>query len=272
MNRTGLVIALAVAVATGLVFALWPQLDLELAAPFFDEGKRQFVRASDPAYWRLRDGVSWLITLIAMPAVVALVLKLVFPRRPLLIPGRAMLLMLLTLALGPGVVSNLVFKENWSRPRPIDVAEFGGAEHFRPWWDPRGDCPKNCSFVAGEPSGAFWTLAPAALAPASWRALAYGGALCFGAAVGLLRMAAGAHFFSDVVFAGVFTFLVIWLTHGWLYRWPRTRTTDEAVERVLELGRAKQSVTPVPRLDPGIHPSSQERIARKGRVEPAHDD
>ena len=71
--------------------------------------------------------------------------------------------MLLTLVLAPGVVANLVFKEHWSRPRPIDVTEFGGSEHFRPWWDPRGDCPKNCSFVAGEPSGAFWTLAPAML-------------------------------------------------------------------------------------------------------------
>jgi membrane-associated PAP2 superfamily phosphatase len=241
MNRTGLVTALAVAVTAGLIFAIWPQLDLELAAPFFDAGKREFLRASDPAYLRLRDAVSWLIALIAMPAVVALVGKLAFPRRPLLIPGRAVLLLLLTLALGPGVVSNLVFKENWSRPRPIDVAEFGGAEHFRPWWDPRGDCPKNCSFVAGEPSGAFWTLAPAALAPAPWRALAYGGALSFGAAVGLLRMAAGAHFFSDVVFAGVFMFLVIWLTHGWLYRWPRTRITDAAVERALELGRVERS-------------------------------
>ena len=59
-------------------------------------------------------------------------------------------------------------------------------------------------------------------------------ALAFGAAVGVLRMAAGAHFFSDVVFAGVFAFLVIWLTHGWLYRWPRTRITDEAVERRIE--------------------------------------
>ena len=58
--------------------------------------------------------------------------------------------------------------------------------------------------------------------------------MTFGAAVGVLRMAAGAHFFSDVVFAGVFAFLTIWLTHGWLYRWRRTRTTDEAVERALE--------------------------------------
>ena len=201
-------------------------------------------------YWRLRDAVSWLITLIAMPAVLAIVVKLVRPRGPLLIPGRAIILMLLTLALGPGLVTNLMLKENWSRPRPIDVAEFGGAEHFRPWWDPRGDCRKNCSFVAGEPSGAFWTLAPAALMPPQWRALAYGASLAFGAAVGLLRMAAGAHFFSDVVFAGVFTFLVIWLTHGWLYRWPRTRITDEAVERALELGRAEKTSRDGAKSDP----------------------
>ena len=86
---------------------------------------------------------------------------------------------------------------------------------------------------AGEPSGAFWTLAGAAVVPPHWRALAYATALAFGAAVGILRMAAGAHFFTDWVFAGVFSFLVIWCTHGWLYRWPRTRTSDEAVERAL---------------------------------------
>jgi membrane-associated PAP2 superfamily phosphatase len=250
MNRTGLAIVLSIGATVGLIFGVWPQLDLQLAAPFFDADKREFVRASDPVYWRLRDVVSWLITLIAMPAVLAIVVKLVRPRGPLLIPGRAIILMLLTLALGPGLVTNLVLKENWSRPRPIDVAEFGGAEHFRPWWDPRGDCRKNCSFVAGEPSGAFWTLAPAALMPPQWRALAYGGSIAFGAAVGLLRMAAGAHFFSDVVFAGVFTFLVIWLTHGWLYRWPRTRITDEAVERALELGRVEKSSREGAKSDP----------------------
>ena len=47
-------------------------------------------------------------------------------------------------------------------------------------------------------------------------------------------MAASAHFFSDVMFAGVFAFLVIWLTHGLIYRWSATRISDEAVERALE--------------------------------------
>ena len=64
--------------------------------------------------------------------------------------------------------------------------------------------------------------------------MAYGAALTFGVGVSLLRMAFGAHFFTDVVFAGVFTFLIIWLVHGWLYRWRATRTTDAAVERTLE--------------------------------------
>ena len=243
MNRTGLVIALAVAAVVGVVFGLRPDLDLKLAGLFFDPERGGFWRAYDPPYLRARDAATWVITLVAMPAVVALAFKLIRPQRPLLIPGRAVVLMLVTLALAPGVVANLVFKEHWGRPRPIDVTEFGGTEHFRPWWDPRGDCPKNCSFVAGEPSGAFWTLAPAAVVPQQWRALAYGAALTFGAAVGLLRMVAGAHFFSDVVFAGVFSFLVIWLVHGSLYRWGRTRISDATVDGVLERITMLQSAT-----------------------------
>ena len=83
-------------------------------------------------------------------------------------------------------------------------------------------------------AGAFWTMAPAALAPPAWRPAAYAAAVAFGAGVGVLRMSFGGHFFSDVAFAGVFTFIIVWLVHGWLYRWPRTRTTDEAIEQGIE--------------------------------------
>src|SRR5438552_1433622 len=178
--------------------------------------------------------VAWLVVVAAMLAGCDKCGNWLSPIGPLVMPARAVVLTLVTLALAPGGVANLVLKEHWVRPRPIDVTEFGGDEHFRPWWDPRGDCPKNCSFVAGEPSGAFWTLAGAAVVPPHWRALAYATALAFGAAVGILRMAAGAHFFTDWIFAGVFSFLVIWLIHGLIYRWPRTRISDAAVERALE--------------------------------------
>jgi membrane-associated phospholipid phosphatase len=233
MNRTGLLIALAVAAAAGLTFGLYPKLDLILAEPFFNPATGIWAAAGPPAA-RTRDAIAWLIALIAAPAFVALIGKLMLPRRAMLLPGRAALLMIVTLALGPGLLANVILKDTWGRPRPIDVTEFRGTEHFVPWWDPRGECLKNCSFIAGEPSGAFWTLAPAAVAPPQWRVIAYGAALAFGSAVGVLRVAGGGHFVSDVVFAGVFMFLLIWLVHGLMYRWRPTAFADAAVERALE--------------------------------------
>jgi lipid A 4'-phosphatase len=44
----------------------------------------------------------------------------------------------------------------------------------------------------------------------------------------------GGHFFSDVVFSGVFVFLIIWITHGILFRWRTTRMTDRAIEHAIE--------------------------------------
>ena len=42
MNRTGLVIALAVAAVVGVVFGLRPDLDLKLAGLFFDPERGDF--------------------------------------------------------------------------------------------------------------------------------------------------------------------------------------------------------------------------------------
>jgi lipid A 4'-phosphatase len=233
MNRIGLAIALTVAALVGGVFAAYPQLDIQLAELFYEPAAHGFVAAGDWVIY-VRDAASWLITLLVAPAIVAILGKLMLPRRRMLIPGRAALFLSVTLALGPFVVANVILKDHWARMRPADVVQFGGADRFTAWWDPTGPCPDNCSFIAGEPSGAFWTLAPAALAPPQWRPLAYAAALAFGAGMGVLRMAGGAHFFTDVVFAGVFMFLVVWTLHGLIYRWRPTRLTDAAVERWLE--------------------------------------
>jgi lipid A 4'-phosphatase len=235
MNRTGLAIALVIAVAVGALFGLYPRLDLDLAALSYDPSGDGFVQASvQPIGLWVRDLSRLIVTAAAAPAFVAVAMKLVRPRRPMIIPGRAALFMIATLALGPGILANVVLKSHWGRPRPVDVMQFGGDQHFVPWWDPRGDCPGNCSFVAGEPSGAFWTLGPALLLPPAWRASAAAAALAFGAALGALRMYGGGHFFTDVVFSGVFMFLLAWLAHGLLYRWRATRVSDRAIERAME--------------------------------------
>ena len=234
MNRTGLLIALAVAVVAGLLFGLYPDLDLMLSAPFYDPVRKDFALRWLPAMIFMRDAAMWIVAALVAPAFIALAVKIVVPRRRMLIAGRAIVFLVATLALAPGLVTNVVLKDNWPRSRPIDVPQFNGTEKFTAWWDPNGACPKNCSFVGGEASGAFWSLAPAALSPPAWRPVAYGAALLFGTGVAALRLIAGAHFFSDLVFSGVFTFLIVWLVHGWIYRWPRTRFSDEAIERQIE--------------------------------------
>jgi len=237
MNRTGLTIALGLAVVVGLLFGLYPQLDLDIARPFYEVTNANHYMFA----WRLSPNLM-LVHNIALrfgfvlvaPAVVALLVKLILPRRKMLISGRAVVFLTATMALGPGLLVNVALKDHWGRPRPIDVEQFGGEQHFVAWWDPRGDCPSNCSFVSGDVATAAWTLAPAALAPPPWRALAYGGALALTLGMALLRMMAGGHFFTDTVFAGIFTFLIVWIVHGLIYRWPRTRLADRQIERALE--------------------------------------
>ena len=233
MNRNGLVVALLVGVCVGVVFAVYPQLDIAISRLFFNESYRVFPVQYSLVARYLRDIFSYIVALLVAPAFIAIGLKLVFPRRPMLIAGRAAVFLIATLALAPGLMANVILKDYWGRPRPAEVHEFYGPEQFVPWWDPRGNCDKNCSFVAGEGAGGFWTLAPAALAPPAWRAIAYGAALLFGSAAGLLRLSGGAHFFSDVLFSGVFTFLIVWIAYGLVYRW-RTRLTDEQVESWIE--------------------------------------
>jgi lipid A 4'-phosphatase len=246
MTRTALYVVLAVFAALGLVFGIYPELDLWLAGLMFDPQTGYFMIR--PWISAARDGSMWLVTAMVVPSVAALLIKLAFPRQRLLVSARAILFLLGTLAIGPGLVTNVVLKNEWGRSRPIDVQQFGGPETFVAWWDPRGDCPKNCSFVSGDVSGAFWTLAPAALAPPAWRTAAYTAAIAFGGLVGLARMAFGGHFFTDVAFAGLFTFLVIWLVHGLIYRWRPTRLSDEVLERRMErqLERMRQGLVAAP--------------------------
>ncbi len=230
MNRTGLYIALGLALLFGLLFGLYPELDLKVAALFYDTTTKTFPLKASTWAAIARDGAMWIAWAFVLPALGALIVKLIRPVKPLMMSGRTMLFLLATIFLSAIVLSNIVFKSHWGRPRPVVVTQFNGTLEFKPWWDPRGACPTNCSFFSGEGATAFWTYAPAALAPPQWRPLAYVGATAFGVVTGGLRMAFGGHFLTDVVFSGIVAFLVVWLFYALIYRWPKTRLTDFEVD------------------------------------------
>src|SRR3981081_4671446 len=233
MNRTGLFIALALALVIGLLFGIYPELDLKLAALFYDAASKSFPLKFNMLAAFARDGAMWIAWGLALPAIAALVIKLARPDRPLLMSGRAMVFLLVTLILSAGVLTNLTFKSYWGRPRPVVITQFNGPQDFVPWWDPRGSCARNCSFFSGEGATAFWTYPPPPLTPPAWPTLLLARATMFGVITSVLRMAFGGHFFTDVAAAALVTFLVVWLAHGYIYRWRQTRLSDEGIDAAM---------------------------------------
>lgn len=224
---------LALGAIVGLVFVFDPGLDRRVTDFFFDTATRKFPLASNITVVVLRDLNRAIDIGFALVIGVAVLWKLAKPERPLLISGRAILFLSITFLLAPAVMANAVFKENWSRPRPAHVTEYGGPERFVPWWDPRGTCRNNCSFVSGEVSAAAWTLAPAVLVTPPLRAVAVGAAIVFTGVIAIVRMAAGGHFLSDALFAALFTALIVWLVHELTYRRWRGWLTDAVLDDLL---------------------------------------
>ena len=229
--RIGLYSIIAVALVTGIVFTANPQLDFEIAGYFFRPDVKTAVHDRQSVLETIRVCNNILAVATALLALGSLALKLIWPRGPALMPARAALLIVGTFALGPALLANGILKSHWARPRPGTVMELGGTQPFVQWWDPRGACEVNCSFVSGEASAAYAMLAPAVALPPPWRYPAIGAALVYGTMIGLVRMALGGHFLTDVIFAGILTALIVWILHGLLYRWRRTRLSDQAIEK-----------------------------------------
>jgi lipid A 4'-phosphatase len=237
--RISFIILLVLGVLTGVIFAVDPSLDLKFASFLHDVAALPAVRRYDRLIDTIRQVGPFVIVAVVIPAVVTLALKMFSPQRSTPMTSRSALLIIMTLALGPGLLVNGILKETWARPRPGMVTEFGGDYAFMPWWDPRGTCDSNCSFVSGETSSAVWMTAPAMVVPPPLRLLALGAAALYGLLFASIRLLAGGHFLTDVIFAAIFTGLVIWAAHGFLFRWPATRMEDSALDARLERsGRA----------------------------------
>ncbi len=116
---------------------------------------------------------------------------------------RSYLLLLLLLAIGPGLLVNSVFKDNWGRSRPKHVVEFGGQLPFLKVWD-RGERGVSKSFPSGHASIGFYLIAPYLILRKRRKRLAKGfllGGTIYGVLMGAGRMAQGGHFPSDVLWA-----------------------------------------------------------------------
>jgi len=199
-----------------LVFLVWPTLDLTIHRTLYDPLTRTFPGQQVWLFQFAAKAVEGVVVLAALlPLPIWLWNRL---RRQAVggVTGRVYAYLLLSLALGPGLVVNEIFKNHWGRARPRQILEFGGTADFTPPWLPADQCARNCSFTSGDASVGFWLVTLAFLLPEPWRTRAIWGSVALGLCVGYARMAKGAHFMSDVLYSGLFVCLVARCLHAWL--------------------------------------------------------
>jgi lipid A 4'-phosphatase len=123
-------------------------------------------------------------------------------------------------ALGPGLLVNSGFKDNWQRARPYQVEPFGGAAQFTRAAVMTDQCDNNCSFVSGHVACGFFFAS--LMLVQRRRALVCGMAgVTAGLVIGFARMADGAHWLSDVLWASPITLTCSWVVWKLMARLTR---------------------------------------------------
>ena len=96
------------------------------------------------------------------------------------------------------IIINILLNGLWGRARPNDILQLGGGDIYSPWYKITDECLKNCSFVSGDASVGFSMLVLFFITKKT--AYCYL-AVVLGSLLGLVRIAEGGHFLSDVVFS-----------------------------------------------------------------------
>lgn len=208
--------AAALCVAGLVVFAL-PSIDIGASSPFY-LGKGAFYGAEHPVIEGVRSVLMYSYIALTVAAIVGTIIAV--RRHAAWLGWRApqWLLVASCMIVGPGLVANVIFKDNWGRARPREIVEFGGTKPFTRPLLPADNCDSNCSFFSGEASSSFMTFYSLAAAAPQYAVPLVAAGTAIGLVSGLIRMSQGGHFLSDVLFAGVFMALTAmalrWLLLG----------------------------------------------------------
>jgi lipid A 4'-phosphatase len=237
MRRYFLVFLTLSTLMAGLFF-FFPVIDLWTAARFYDHNRGFMIPNSSSA--KVLPFLPWLAKLFVTACWLVIAVNMVRSyflgkKLPLVASNRVIIFLLFTLGIGPGLVVNTILKDHCGRARPFQVSEFGGNRQFTPAFVISDQCKTNCSFVSGDASLGYFGLAFFFVARRRKIFITSSGVFA-GTLIGLVRMAQGAHFLSDVIFSGVFTFLAGWLLyflilHQWQIR--QTASNKYAYEKSL---------------------------------------
>ena len=191
-----------------LVFSLYPQLDLWVSHFFYANN------GSFPAneIWLVKvlyHGTPWAGRVLFVFSIFLLMLAVLMPSKVSRRSWRRASAVVLVVVLGIGLLVHTVLKDGMGRPRPRDVQAFAGPTAFVPVFVPSQFCQTNCSFVSGHSAVGFALMSLGMFGIRRRRQFWLCTGLVAGGLIGLVRIAQGGHFLSDIVFS----LIAIWSTH-----------------------------------------------------------
>lgn len=200
-----LYLAISLVILCLITFALSPYLDQQLASLPYNYQTRYFY--GEIAIWCKIIYYSVNVTtflLILMPLTIVALAAMKKIQFNFLIVKRMVLITYISLAIGPGLLVNTFFKDEWGRPRPYQVIR--DHKPFSYPWQPHFNHPKDNSFPSGHVSiGAFVGIPFIAA-----RRKRLGVTLCIAGTiiVGIVRFLQGGHYFSDILMAAIIVWAV----------------------------------------------------------------
>lgn len=205
----------AASTALALVPTAWTWLDLWAAGFFLGTESTQEAKA----WWWVESINLYVPAAFRIMVAVALLLSVwvSFFARTQLRWRLPLVFIVLSGALGPGLLVNSGFKDNWQRARPYQVVDFGGTQQFTRAAVMTDQCDNNCSFVSGHVACGFFFASLMLIAPKRKHVWAVVGMLG-GWVIGFARMADGAHWLSDVLWACPITLVCSWIVWRGLLR------------------------------------------------------
>ena len=164
--------------------------------------------AQEPLYLQIRCLPAWGVVIFALYRFVRSFFDSRYRGK-----RKSCLYLILVMIIGPGLVVNTALKQQWGRPRPRNIQEFGGKYRYEAPWQMDKSSPGN-SFPSGHASMGFYFVTLYFLnrhkRKSFWIGLL---AFTWGALIGFVRIMQGGHFFTDVLWSAA----IVWLVAALLY-------------------------------------------------------
>ncbi len=224
---------IVLSLGTAIVFAS-TRLDITTIRPFYHpELADPWPIGNEPLWSLFYDSAPWVTGSLALVGAVLLVAGIIREKaRRLRLYG---LFVLLCVIIGPGLIINVFLKDHWGRPRPRQIAEFGGRVEYRQPLVPSRSYGK--SFPCGHCSVGYlyaigWWLWRRR--SGRWAAISLAAGLAFGTLLGIGRMAGGAHFLSDAVWSALIAYAVAHVLYYYVLRIPAREDSHASVYPLID--------------------------------------